>query len=36
MCIVVVFVVTFNRLDIFMLAPAVNVLFPRVSVPCFV
>jgi hypothetical protein len=36
MCIVVVFAVTFNRLDIFMLAPAVPVLFPRVGVPCCV
>jgi hypothetical protein len=37
MCIVVAsFVVTFIRLDIFMLAPAVPLLFPRVGVPCCV
>jgi hypothetical protein len=35
MCIVV-FAVMFTRLDVFMLAPAVPVLFPRVGVPCCV
>jgi hypothetical protein len=37
MCIVVAgFVVTFTRLNVFMLAPAVPVLFPRVGDPCSV